>query len=124
VPGGIEALVGVTTDPTFGPLLVCGLGGVLVELLRDVAFHLTPLTDVDARDMLARLRAGRLLDGYRGRPPGDREALVDVMLRVAALVEVVPELHELDLNPVKVLTPGNGALVVDARMRIGPPGAG
>ncbi len=119
VRGGIEALVGVTTDPTFGPLVVCGLGGVLVELLRDVAFRLTPVSDVDAREMLAALRAGRLLDGYRGMPPGDRAALVDVIMRVSALVEVVPELRELDLNPVKVLEPGAGAVVVDARMRVG-----
>jgi acyl-CoA synthetase (NDP forming) len=102
---------------------VCGLGGVLVELLRDVSFHLTPVTDADAREMLDRLRAGRLLDGYRGRPPGDRGALVDVILRVSGLVEVVPELRELDLNPVKVLTPGKGAIVVDGRMRIAPPGS-
>ena len=119
VRGGIEALVGVTTDPTFGPLLVCGLGGVLVELLRDVSFHLTPVTDVDAGEMIDRLRARKLLDGYRGMPPGDRDALVDVILRVSALVEVVPELRELDLNPVKVLEPGKGALVVDGRMRVG-----
>jgi len=120
VAGGIEALVGVTTDPTFGPLLVCGLGGILVELLRDVSFHLTPVTDVDAREMIDRLRARRLLDGYRGMPPGDRDALVDVILRVSALVEIVPELRELDLNPVKVLAPGKGAIVVDGRMRVGP----
>ena len=123
VAGGIEALVGVTTDPIFGPLLVCGLGGVLVELLRDVSFHLTPVTDVDAREMISRLRAERLLDGYRGMPPGDREALIDVILRVSALVEIVPELRELDLNPVKVLPPGKGAVVVDGRMRVAPPGA-
>jgi len=119
VRGGIEALVGVTTDPTFGPLLVCGLGGVLVELLRDVSFHLTPVTDVDAREMIDRLRARRLLDGYRGMPPGDRDALADVIVKVSALVEVVPELRELDLNPVKVLEPGKGAVVVDGRMRVG-----
>jgi acetyl coenzyme A synthetase (ADP forming)-like protein len=119
IRGGIEALVGVTTDPTFGPLLVCGLGGVLVELLHDVSFHLTPVTDVDAREMIDRLRARKLLDGYRGRPAGDRAALADVVLRVSALVEVVPELRELDLNPVKVLEPGRGAIVVDARMRVG-----
>jgi acyl-CoA synthetase (NDP forming) len=119
VRGGIEALVGVTTDPTFGPLVVCGLGGVLVELLRDVSFHLTPVTDVDAREMIDRLRARRLLDGYRGMPPGDRDALVDVVLRVSAVAELVPELRELDLNPVKVLEPGHGAVVVDARVRIG-----
>jgi acyl-CoA synthetase (NDP forming) len=118
IAGGIEALVGVTTDPTFGPLLVCGLGGVLVELLRDVAFRLTPVSDLDAREMLSRLRAARLLDGYRGMPPGDREALVSVIMRVSALVEIVPELAELDLNPVKVLPPGRGAIVIDARMRV------
>jgi acyl-CoA synthetase (NDP forming) len=120
VRGGIEALVGVTSDPTFGPLCVCGLGGTLVELIRDVAHHLVPVTDRDAEDMLARLRTARLLDGYRGAPPGDRAALVDVIRRVSALVEVVPELTELDLNPVKVLPPGQGALAVDARLRLAP----
>ena len=124
--GGIEALVGVTTDPTFGPLVVCGLGGVLVEVLRDVAFRLPPVSDRDAEEMVAKLRAGVLLDGYRGAPPGDRAALLDVIRRVSALVAVVPELRELDLNPVKILPPGSGAIVVDGRMRVGPllpPGA-
>jgi acetyl coenzyme A synthetase (ADP forming)-like protein len=118
VRGGIEALVGVTTDPTFGPLVVCGFGGVLVELVRDVAFHLTPVADVDARNMLDGLRARKLLDGYRGMPAGDRDALAEIIMRVSALVEVVPEVRELDLNPVKVLEPGKGAVVVDARMRV------
>ena len=119
VKGGIEALVGVTADPTFGPLLVCGLGGVLVELIKDVSFRLTPVSDVDAAEMLSKLRSARLLDGYRGNPAGDRAALIDVILRVSALVELVPELHELDLNPVKVLPPGEGAIVVDGRLRVG-----
>ena len=123
VANGVEALVGVTTDPTFGPLLVCGLGGTLVELLRDVAHHLVPVTDRDAEEMLARLRTSRLLDGYRGAAPGDRAALVDVVRRVSALVDVVPELEELDLNPVKVLAPGAGAVVIDARIRLAPTGA-
>jgi acetate---CoA ligase (ADP-forming) len=118
VKGGIEALVGVTTDPTFGPLLVCGLGGVLVEILRDVAFHLSPVTDVDARTMISRLKAARLLDGYRGSPPADRDALARVLLRISALVELVPEIRELDLNPVKVLEPGRGAIAVDGRLRL------
>jgi acetate---CoA ligase (ADP-forming) len=117
---GIEALVGVTTDPIFGPLLVCGLGGVLVELLRDVAFRLPPVTDVDAMEMLGKLRASKLLDGYRGNPPGDRQALCAVIQRISALVEIMPELRELDLNPIKVLAPGQGAVAVDGRMRIGP----
>jgi len=120
IRGGVEALVGVTTDPVFGPLVVCGLGGVLVELLRDVAFRLPPVTDVDAHEMLGKLRAGRLLDGYRGMDPGDREALATVIQRISALVELVPELRELDLNPVKVLTPGKGAVAVDGRLRLGP----
>ena len=120
VHGGIEALVGMTTDPTFGPLLVCGLGGVLVELLRDVSFHLTPVSDVDAAEMIGKLRSSRLLAGYRGMPRGDRDALVAVITRISALVEIVPELRELDLNPVKVLEPGKGAIVVDARIRVGP----
>ena len=120
VAGGLEALVGVTVDPTFGPLIVCGLGGTLVEVLHDVAFRLPPVSDVDAAEMLATLRASRLLDGYRGLPPADRDALVSVILRVSALVESVPELRELDLNPVKVLPRGRGAMVVDGRMRLGP----
>jgi acyl-CoA synthetase (NDP forming) len=120
VRGGIEALVGVTTDPTFGPLVVCGLGGVLVEMLRDVAFRLSPVTEIDAAEMIGKLRAAKLLDGYRGLPPGDRDALIAVITRISAIVEVVPELRELDLNPVKVLRPGEGAIVVDGRMRVGP----
>lgn len=121
VRGGLEALVGVTTDPTFGPLLVCGLGGVLVEMLKDVSFRLTPVSDLDAEEMISRLHTGRLLDGYRGAAAGDRRALIDIIRRVSALVELVPELRELDLNPVKVLEPGRGAVAVDCRMRIGRP---
>jgi acyl-CoA synthetase (NDP forming) len=120
VSGGLEALIGVTTDPTFGPLVVCGVGGTLVEILHDVAFRLPPVSDLDATEMLATLRASRLLDGYRGMPAADRDALVAVILRVSALVESIPELRELDLNPVKVLPPGQGAIVVDGRMRLGP----
>jgi acyl-CoA synthetase (NDP forming) len=118
---GLEALVGVTTDPTFGPLVVCGLGGVLVELLRDVAFCLTPVSDLDAAEMIAKLRSSPLLDGYRGGLPGDRDALIQVIMRISALVDIAPEVRELDLNPVKVLVPGKGAVVVDCRMRLGPP---
>jgi acetyl coenzyme A synthetase (ADP forming)-like protein len=121
VRGGIEALVGVVNDSLFGPLVVCGLGGVQVELLRDAAFRLPPVTDANAEAMLDKLRLKALLDGYRGSPPGDRAALVSVIQRVSALVEAVPELRELDLNPVKVLAPGEGAVVVDARIRIGRP---
>jgi acyl-CoA synthetase (NDP forming) len=116
--GGVETLVGVTTDPTFGPLIACGLGGVLVELLRDVAFRLTPVSDLDAIEMVSSLRGARLLDGYRGSAPADRQALEALIGRVSALVDVVPELRDLDLNPVKVLDVRKGAVAVDARMRI------
>lgn len=122
VSSGIEALVGVTTDPLFGPLLVCGLGGTLVEVLHDVTFRLTPVSDIDAAEMLTKLRANVLLDGYRGAAPGDRAALVQLLRRVSALVESVPELQELDLNPVKVLEPGAGVIAIDGRMRLAPHG--
>ncbi|HYL55599.1 MAG TPA: GNAT family N-acetyltransferase [Gemmatimonadales bacterium] len=118
VDAGVEVLVGMTSDPSLGPILVVGLGGVQVELLRDVAFRLTPVSDLDAREMLAALRTSKLLDGYRGAPAADRDALVDTILKLSALVESVPELVELELNPVKVLPPGRGVVVVDARMRI------
>jgi acetyl coenzyme A synthetase (ADP forming)-like protein len=120
VEGGLEALVGVVGDPTFGPLVVCGLGGVQVELLRDASFRLPPVTDLDAKEMIDRLRLKALFDGYRGAPPADRAALEQLVQRVSALVEAVPQLRELDLNPIKVLPPGQGALVVDARLRVAP----
>jgi len=119
VRGGIEAFVGVTHEPTFGPLVVCGLGGVMVELLRDVSYYLPPVTDIDATEMIGKLRSSRLLDGYRGSSPGDRDALAHLIQRVSALIEIIPELLEFDLNPIKVLSPGSGAIPVDGRMRIG-----
>lgn len=118
VPRGIEALVGMTYDASLGPLLVAGIGGIAVELYKDVAFRVTPLTDIEAKEMLDSLRGRALLDGFRGAPAGDRAALVDVMMKISALIELVPELCELDLNPVIVLEPGKGAIVVDARMRL------
>ncbi len=120
VQGGVEALVGVTLDPSLGPLLIAGLGGVQVELQRDVAFRITPVSDVDAAEMVASLRAARLLDGFRGAPAVDRDAFVEVIQRLSALVEAFPELVELEVNPLVVLPRGEGAVAVDARMRIAP----
>jgi acetate---CoA ligase (ADP-forming) len=120
VPGGLEMLVGVVTDPTFGPLVACGFGGVQVELLKDASFRLPPVTDIDAAEMIDHLRMKTLLEGYRGTPPADRAALMQLVQRVSALAEAVPELHEMDLNPVKVLGRGEGVVVVDARIRLGP----
>ncbi len=116
VPRGVEALVGVTTDPSLGPLLVAGIGGIAVELYKDVALRVTPVTDLDATEMLDQLRGRQLLDGFRGSPRVDRAALIDVLLRVSALVELAPKIVELDLNPVIVLE--RGAIAVDARMRL------
>jgi acetate---CoA ligase (ADP-forming) len=119
VHADIEALVGVTADPTFGPVVVCGLGGTLVEVLHDVSFRVPPVTRHDAQEMLLSLRAGVLLDGFRGRPPADRDALVDAVMRVAAIAEAVPELLELEINPLMVQAPGAGVIAVDARIRVG-----
>jgi acyl-CoA synthetase (NDP forming) len=91
-------------------------------VLHDVAFRLTPVSDSDAAEMLTKLRANVLLEGYRGAPAGDREALIALVLRVSALVESVPELQEFDLNPVKVLAPGEGVIALDGRMRLAPLG--
>jgi acetate---CoA ligase (ADP-forming) len=121
VLGGHEVLIGMTEDLTFGPLLVFGMGGVLVELLGDVALRLHPLTDQDARSMILSLRTSRLLLGYRNLPEGDVSALEEAILRASALVGVLPEIVEMDLNPVKVLTPGNGVKVVDGRIRVRRP---
>jgi acetate---CoA ligase (ADP-forming) len=116
VPGGVEVIVGVVRDPTFGPLVVYGSGGTLVELLSDAAFRLHPLTDADASAMLDEVRGTALLRGYRSAPRADEAALRDLLLRVSALVEACPEVREMDLNPVKVLV--RGARVLDARIRV------
>ena len=117
---GVEMMVGVSHDPTFGPILVAGMGGTLVELLRDVSVRIHPLTDTDVRDMLTSLRGYPLLTGYRGAPPADVPALEDLLYRLSALVEEVPELAELDCNPVFVHRERNGVTVVDARVRLAP----
>jgi len=118
VASGIEMLVGVTHDPVFGPIMVCGAGGILVELLKDVAVRITPLTNQDTSEMIRSLKTFPLLNGYRGGPHYDVTALEQVVLRVGALVEDIPEIGELDLNPVIVLPEGQGVSVVDARIRV------
>jgi acyl-CoA synthetase (NDP forming) len=120
VAGGHEVLIGMSEDPSFGPLIVFGLGGVLVELMGDVTFRIHPLTDVDARIMRRSIKGSRLLEGYRNLPAGDVASVEEMLLRVSAMITVLPEIREMDLNPVKVLEPGNGARVVDARIRVAP----
>jgi acyl-CoA synthetase (NDP forming) len=116
--GGVEVMVGATHDPSFGPLVAFGLGGIHVEILQDVQFRVTPLTDRDARAMVREIRGYRLLEGYRGHPPADIAALEELLLRVSTLVEEVAEVSELDLNPVFALPPGQGCRIVDARIRV------
>jgi acetyl coenzyme A synthetase (ADP forming)-like protein len=119
--GGVETIVGSLQDPAFGPLVVFGLGGVAVEVLGDHVSRLGPLTDVDAREMVTGLRGSKLLLGYRGRPAVDVEGLVQVLYRVSRLAEDLPEVVELDCNP--VIAAPQGALVVDARLRLDPEAA-
>jgi acetyl coenzyme A synthetase (ADP forming)-like protein len=119
IAGGVEVMVGVTQDPLFGPLIGFGLGGVHVEILADVCFRVTPLTDRDAAEMVRSIRGYRLLQGYRGHPPADLEAIQELLLRLSRLVEEVLEISEIDLNPVFALGPGQGCHIVDARIRIG-----
>jgi acetate---CoA ligase (ADP-forming) len=118
-PPGVELLVGVVHDPSFGPVLACGAGGTAVELLRDVAVRITPLTGSDAAAMLRSLKTFPLLDGYRGAPSANVGAVEQLLLRVSAMVEDHPAIAELDCNPV-IASPA-GAVVVDARIRVEAP---
>jgi acetyl coenzyme A synthetase (ADP forming)-like protein len=113
---GVELLVGMVNDHSFGPVLACGSGGTHAELIKDVSVRITPLTDVDAREMIRSLKTFPLLDGYRGAPRCDVSAVEDVLLRIAALVERHPEVVELDCNP--LIVGPDGAVIVDARVRI------
>ena len=115
-PRGVELIIGVVQDRAFGPLIACGAGGTSAELLGDVAAQLTPLSHLDAAEMLRSLRMFPLLEGYRGAQHCDVGALEELLLRVSALVEAHPEIAEMDLNPVVAL--GDGALAVDARIRV------
>jgi acyl-CoA synthetase (NDP forming) len=117
-PAGVEMIVGITQDPQFGPIVVCGAGGVTAELLRDASARLSPLTARDAAEMVRDLRTYPLLTGFRGAPPADVAALEEVILRLSALAEDLPQVAELDCNPVLVLE--HGVAIVDARVRVAP----
>jgi acetyl coenzyme A synthetase (ADP forming)-like protein len=115
IRGGVELLAGLVQDPVFGPLVAFGPGGVLAELIAEASFRIAPLTDVDARELVDDGKAGRLVRGFR-RAPADAPALVDLVLRLSRLAEELPEVAELDLNPVLALE--QGCVVVDARVRV------
>ncbi len=118
---GVEVIIGLTTDPQFGPLVMFGLGGVHVEVLRDIAFRLAPLSRRDAQAMIREIRSLPLLTGFRGQPAVDLTALEQLLLQVSALAETHPEIKELDLNPVFAYP--RGCLAVDARVVLHAEGA-
>jgi len=111
---GTEVIIGMTKDPQFGPVLMFGLGGILVEVLKDVSFRVVPLTPRDARQMVREIKGYPLLEGYRGSEPADVAALEKMILRLSDFVEATPEIAELDLNPVFAYK--DGAVAVDARI--------
>jgi acyl-CoA synthetase (NDP forming)/GNAT superfamily N-acetyltransferase len=119
--GGAEILIGLSQDPMFGPLVAFGLGGIHVELFRDVAFRMAPLTDRDGEEMVRSIRGFKLLEGYRNQPPVDLRAIRDVLLKLSYLGSQIPELLELEFNPIIALGVGRGCQIVDVRARVGDP---
>ncbi len=113
-PPGLEVIVGGLRDAVFGPVVMFGLGGIFVEVLKDVSFRVAPITIEDAYEMMSEIKAAKLLEGYRGSPPVDKESIAKVILAAARLLEENPEIESLDLNP--VIAYPDKALVVDARV--------
>ncbi len=114
---GVETLVGLTRDPQFGPVVAFGLGGIFVEIYRDVSFRLAPIPIEEAREMIREVKAYKILSGYRGRPPADIDALADVIVKVSQLGDKYPEIMEMDINP--LIAYPRGALAVDVRVILG-----
>jgi len=113
-PPSTEVIVGAIKDPQFGPALMFGLGGIFVEVLKDVTFRIAPITEDEAREMISEVRAYPLLKGYRNTPPADVEAIVKILLNTSKLIMEHQEIKELDLNPIMVYE--KGAKTVDARI--------
>lgn len=124
VSGAIEMVVGGVNDPSFGPVVMCGLGGVLVEVLDDTAFALCPIGDAGARALIDRIKGRVCLRGFRGGAPADEAAFRSLLVRVSQLLHACPDIQELDLNPVMALP--SGAVATDVRIRVGrrPPTSG
>ena len=115
-PGYIEVIVGATRDPTFGPVIMFGLGGIFVEVLKDVSFRVAPLVPEDAEEMIKEIKTHKILEGYRGMPPRDIESVKDILMKVSKLMLEVDEIQDIDLNPIMLYEKGKGALAVDVRV--------
>ncbi len=120
-PGSVEIRVAVTEDALFGPLISFGLGGLYQEIFNDVSFRITPLSSGDAHAMVRAIKAYRLRQGYQGQAPADVEALEELLLRTSSLVEEIPEIRELEMNPIFARNPGQGAFIANARIRVSTP---
>jgi acetyltransferase len=118
VPPGLEILIGMNRDPQFGPLVTFGLGGIYVEILKDVSFRVAPFSPREAEQMLSEIKTHALLDGVRGQAPKDKDALIDALLRIGQLVIDFPEIAELDINPFIVYDQGQGGVAIDMRLVI------
>ncbi len=115
---GTEVIIGMSKDPQFGPVLMFGLGGILVEVLKDVSFRIVPLARRDAREMIREIKGYPILEGYRGQEPANIEVLEEMLLKVSDFVEGRPEIKELDINPIFAYS--DGAVAVDARVILEP----
>jgi acetyl coenzyme A synthetase (ADP forming)-like protein len=118
---GVELILGMKRDPQFGPILMAGLGGIYVEVFRDVAFRIAPLRERSAYQMLTSIRSAAMLQGARGQPPADLDAAAECILRLSQLAMEQPQIEELDINPLLVYPKGNGAAVVDVRIAVTAP---
>ncbi len=120
LPNGLEVIVGSTRDPTFGSVVMFGLGGIFVEVLKDVSFRVVPVSDLDADEMIKEIKGYKVLEGYRGQPPRDIEAIKKIIIKVSKLMEELEHIQDMDLNPIIVYERGKGAYVADARVIIKP----
>jgi len=115
-PSDVEVIVGMTKDPQFGPAIMFGLGGIFVEILKDVSFRIVPINEEDAREMIQEIKAYPILAGVRGKEQRDIDAIVKIILKVSELVSRYKQINQLDLNPIFVYEKGKGAVAVDARI--------
>jgi acyl-CoA synthetase (NDP forming) len=114
VSDGVEMIIGTKIDDQFGPVIMFGLGGILVEVVKDVSFRVLPLSKIAARHMIEEIKSSPILNGVRGRPPVDKDAIVTLLLTVSEIIEAYPQIQEMDLNP--VIGHEDGVSVVDARI--------